>query len=167
MWSPGLDLQAGRGQAAVDKVGPVLDLLQLALDDADQAGLVGGGEVGDGALEQRPDALSRFVIVHAALDGRVQGRRLSAGRACSGWWSGLSGCGHVTWRGSGRRGRCWCGHPPQMTAVTTGSEGELWRSFPEVTRNDILGLLSMLLERLAASAMPAAEKAGGEHDASG
>jgi hypothetical protein len=33
-------------------VGAVLDLLQLALDDADQAGLVGGGEVGDGPLEQ-------------------------------------------------------------------------------------------------------------------
>jgi hypothetical protein len=41
-------------------VGPVLDFLQLALDDADQAGLVGGGEVGDGPLEQRPDALAGF-----------------------------------------------------------------------------------------------------------
>jgi hypothetical protein len=37
MWSPGLDLQVCRSQAAVDQVGPVLDLLQLALDDADQA----------------------------------------------------------------------------------------------------------------------------------
>jgi len=54
-----LDFQAGAGQAAVDQVGPVLDLLQLALDDADQAGLVGGGEVGDRPLEQRPDALIR------------------------------------------------------------------------------------------------------------
>jgi hypothetical protein len=52
-----------------------------------------------------------------------------------------------------------------MTAVTTVSEGELWRSFPEVTRNDILGLLSMLLERLAVSPMPAVERGGGEHDA--
>jgi hypothetical protein len=43
-------------------VGPVLDFLQLALDDADQAGLAGGGEVGYGPLEQRPDALSRFAI---------------------------------------------------------------------------------------------------------
>ena len=42
----------GGGEAAVDQVGPVLDLLKLALDDADQAGYVGGGEVGDGALEQ-------------------------------------------------------------------------------------------------------------------
>ena len=52
-----------------------------------------------------------------------------------------------------------------MTAVTTVSEGELSRSFPEVTRNDILGLLCMLLERLAISPMPAPEGAGGEHDA--
>ena len=52
-----------------------------------------------------------------------------------------------------------------MTAVTRVSEGELWRSFPEVTRNDILGLLSMLLERLAVSAGLAAEGTGGEHDA--
>ena len=43
------------------------------------------------------------------------------------------------------------GHPPQMTALTTVPEAELWRSFPEATRNDILGLLSMLLERLAVS----------------
>ena len=54
-----------------------------------------------------------------------------------------------------------------MTAVTTGSEGELWRSFPEVTRNDILGLLGMLLERWAVSAGLAAEASGGEHDAAG
>jgi hypothetical protein len=53
-----------------------------------------------------------------------------------------------------------------MTALTTISEGELWTSFPEATRNDVLGLLSMLLERLAVSSMPAAERAGGEHDAS-
>src|SRR6266852_3189523 len=57
MWSPGFDFQAGGGQAAVDQVGPVLDLLQLALDDADQAVQVGGGEVDHGPLEQRPDAL--------------------------------------------------------------------------------------------------------------
>lgn len=38
----GLDCQAGRGKAAVDQVGPVLDLLRLALDGADQAVQVGG-----------------------------------------------------------------------------------------------------------------------------
>jgi hypothetical protein len=53
------DSQAGGGQAAIDQVGPVLDF-QLALDEADQAVQVGGGEVGDGPLEQRPDTLSRF-----------------------------------------------------------------------------------------------------------
>src|SRR6516225_6213508 len=62
MWSPGFDFQAGPGQAAVDQVGPVLDLLQLALDDADQPGLVGGGEVGHGPLHQRPDALHRVKV---------------------------------------------------------------------------------------------------------
>ena len=40
-------------------------------------------------------------------------------------------------------------------------ETELWTSFPEATRDDILGLLSMLLERLAVSPMLAAEGAGG------
>ena len=53
-----------------------------------------------------------------------------------------------------------------MTALTTVSEGELWTSFPEATRNDVLGLLSMLLERLAVPSMLTAEGAGGEHDAS-
>jgi hypothetical protein len=62
MWSPGLDRQAGGSQAAVDQVGPVLDLLELALDDADQAVQVGGGEVGDGPLEQRPVALRRVEV---------------------------------------------------------------------------------------------------------
>ena len=54
-----------------------------------------------------------------------------------------------------------------MTALTTVSEGELWTSFPEAARNDILGLLVMLLERLAVSAGPAAEGIGGEHGAGG
>jgi hypothetical protein len=52
-----------------------------------------------------------------------------------------------------------------MTALTSVPDGELWGSFPEATRNDTLGLLSMLLERLAVLPMPAAEGAGGEHDA--
>src|SRR6266536_2715815 len=56
MWSPGFEGQAGGGQAAVDQVRPVLDLLQLALDDADQAVQVGRGKVDHGPLEQRPDA---------------------------------------------------------------------------------------------------------------
>ena len=43
-------------------MGPVLDLLQLALDDADQAVQVGGGEVDDGPLEQGPDALGGIKV---------------------------------------------------------------------------------------------------------
>src|SRR5690242_9629981 len=62
MCSPGFDYQAGPGQAAVDQVGPVLDFLELAFDDADQAVQVGGGEVGHGPLEQRPDALCRINV---------------------------------------------------------------------------------------------------------
>ena len=52
-----------------------------------------------------------------------------------------------------------------MAALTKVPEGELWRSFPEASRNDILGLLGMLLERLAVSAGLAAEGTGGEHGA--
>ena len=54
-----------------------------------------------------------------------------------------------------------------MTALTKVPTMELWTSFPEANRNDVLGLLSMLLERLAVSPMAAAEGAGGEHDAAG
>jgi hypothetical protein len=49
-----------------------------------------------------------------------------------------------------------------MTAATSVPDGELWASFPEATRNDILGLLGMLLERWAGLA---AEGSGGEHGA--
>ena len=54
-----------------------------------------------------------------------------------------------------------------MTALTSVGDGELWASFPVATRNDVLGLLSMLLERLAVSAGLAAEDTGGEHGAAG
>jgi hypothetical protein len=55
-----------------------------------------------------------------------------------------------------------------MVVVTSVPDGELWRSFPESNRSDILGLLTMLLERWAAvSAGLAAEGTGGEHGASG
>jgi hypothetical protein len=53
-----------------------------------------------------------------------------------------------------------------MVALTRIPDGELWRSFPEANRNDILGLLGMLLERLAVSAGLAADGTGGEHGAS-
>src|SRR5689334_1164484 len=147
MGSPGLDLQACSRQAALDQMGPVLDLLQLALEYADQAGLVSGGEVGDGPLEQGPDALSRFAIVRGLLDGRLSARRLSARRGCSGWWSWPGSCGHAGLGKASRRGRRGRGHLLQMVVLTSVPDGELWRSFPEAARSDILGLLSMLLER--------------------
>ena len=84
-----------------------------------------------------------------------------------GWWSGPGGCERAAWSGTGRRGRCKSGHSPQMTALRRVSEGELWTSFPEANRNDILRLLGMLLERLAVSAGLAADGAGGEHGAGG
>ena len=104
--------------------------------------------------------------MHGSLRKRVKMRRLSAGRACFGWLSGLSGCEHVIRGDRGRRGRCEHGHSPWMTALPRVSAGERWTSFPEATRSDVLGLLSMLLERLAVSAGLAAEGIGGEHDAS-
>jgi len=54
-----------------------------------------------------------------------------------------------------------------MTALMSVPDGELWRSFPEANRSDILGLLGMLLERWAVSAGLAAEGSGGEHGAAG
>ena len=57
-----------------------------------------------------------------------------------------------------------------MTALMKVPETELWTSFPEATRDDILGLLGVLLERLAVSPGLAAEGTGGgraENGASG
>ena len=85
-------------------------------------------------------------------------RRLLAGRACFGWSNGRGGCGDAAWTETGRRGLCGRGHPPQMTALMRVSDKELWTSFPEANRNDILELLVMLLERLAVPAGPAAER---------
>jgi hypothetical protein len=50
-----------------------------------------------------------------------------------------------------------------MAALTRVPVAELWTSFPKAERNDVLGLLSVLLERLAVWARPAAET--GEHGA--
>ena len=53
-----------------------------------------------------------------------------------------------------------------MAAVTRVPEMALWVSFPEANRNEVLRLLSMILERLTAvSAAPTAEGNGGEHGA--
>ena len=53
-----------------------------------------------------------------------------------------------------------------MAVVKEIPETALWASFPEANRDEVLGLLSMLLERLAVAARPAAEGTGGEHGAS-
>ena len=53
-----------------------------------------------------------------------------------------------------------------MTALTKVPETDLWTLFPEATRGEVLRLLSMLLERRAVAARPAAEENGGEHGAS-
>ncbi len=49
-----------------------------------------------------------------------------------------------------------------MAVTKKNPETALWASFPEANRNEVLGLLSMLLERLAATA-GASEGAGDEH----
>ena len=54
-----------------------------------------------------------------------------------------------------------------MAALTSVPDEELWGSFPEAVRDDILGLLGRLLERWAVSAGLAAEGTGGEHGAAG
>jgi hypothetical protein len=105
--------------------------------------------------------------VHGSLDKGLLARRLSAGRACCGWWSWPGSYEHATLLEAERRGRRGRGHLLQMVALTSVPDGELWRSFPESTRDDIVRLLGMLLERLAVSAGLAAEGAGGEHDAAG
>ena len=65
----------------------------------------GHGGVRYVVLERRPDPLSRFVTVHGSLHKRLLARRLSAGRACSGWSSGSDGCGHATESEGGERRR--------------------------------------------------------------
>jgi hypothetical protein len=50
-------------------------------------------------------------------------------------------------------------------ALTRVSERALWTTLPEANRNDVLRLLSVLLERLAVLAAPTAEGTGGEHGA--
>jgi hypothetical protein len=96
----------------------------------------------------------------------MRARRLPAGKVCSGLSDGPGSCEHAIAREARRRRRCGHGHLLQMVALTSVPDGELWDSFPEAIRNDILGLLGMLLERLAVSAGLAAEGTGGEHGAS-
>jgi hypothetical protein len=66
-----------------------------------------------------------------------------------------------------RQGQHGCGHLLQLAGVTGVPDRELWTSFPEATRNDILRLLGMLLKRGAVSAGLTAEVSRGEHRAAG
>ena len=50
-----------------------------------------------------------------------------------------------------------------MAGLSRFPEAELWTSFPEANRDEVLRLLGMLLERSAAG--PRAEGPGGEHGA--
>jgi hypothetical protein len=161
-----LKVEAGLGQEALEEAGPVLHPPQPGLDQRGQLADVVLDQVGQRPFQAGPGWLSRFVIVHGSLDRRLLAHRLSAGTGCSGWWSGPGSCGHAA-REVDRRGRRGRGHLLQMTAAMSVPDGELWASFPEVTRNDILGLLGMLLERWAVSAGLAAEGSGGEHGAAG
>jgi len=53
-----------------------------------------------------------------------------------------------------------------MMTLARVPERALWALFPEANRDDVLRLLSMLVERLAVPAAPSAvEGAGGEHSA--
>ena len=158
------EVEAGLGEEALEEAGPVLHPLETCPDQRSQLMDVVLGEVGQRSFKVRPDWLSRFVIVHGSLDRRLLAHRLSAGRGCSGWWSGPGSCGYAA-REVDRRGRRGRGHLLHMTVATSVPDGELWASFPEATRNDILGLLGMLLERWAVSAGLAAEGSGGEHGA--
>jgi hypothetical protein len=65
--------------------------------------------------------------------------------------------------GASWRARTWASSP--HGGAEEVPVRELWTSFPETARNDVLGLLGMLLERWAVRAGPAAEEAGSEHRA--
>ncbi len=69
--------------------GPVLDLLQPALDDADQAVQVGGGEVDHRPFEQRPDASarSRGAQPSPGSSGRSRPSEANAARSTPASWS--------------------------------------------------------------------------------
>ena len=154
------------GEESVDEGGPVLDALEPVLHDRGQpVRCPAGAQVAEAVFHGGPGAFSRFAIVQGSLGKRMCARRLSAGRACSGWSSGPGSCEHAPPREAGRRRRHGRGHLLQMVALTSVPDGELWASFPEATRNDILGLLGMLLERWAVSAGLAAEESGGVHGA--
>ena len=78
-----------------------MDLLQAVPDDLDQVAEAGDREVGQvAAFEHRLDPFSRLAAVRGSLDRGLLARRLSAGRACCGWWSWPGSYEHATLPGA-------------------------------------------------------------------
>ena len=78
-----------------------MDLLQAVPDDLDQVAEAGDREVGQvAAFEHRLDPFSRLAAVRGSLDRELLARRLSAGRACCGWWSWPGSYEHATLPGA-------------------------------------------------------------------
>ena len=123
--SPGLDSQAGGSETAVNQVWPywIFLSLRLMMRKPGRPGQ-GGGEVGDGPLEQGPDALSRFVVVQGSLDRRCRhagyrpGGPAPAGRSC---------------RRSGSSVRGWAGKLRARDRVGGGASQAVraWASSPD------------------------------------
>jgi hypothetical protein len=90
----------------------VLDGPQPGFDDRGKVIDVEDGQVAQAVFQHGPGAFNRLSIVRGALASQAWARRLSAGRACFGWWSGPGGCGAATGVKVGRRGRWGDGHPP-------------------------------------------------------
>lgn len=85
------EVEPGAPEEGLEQAGPVLHPAQPGLN---QRGELADGvldQLGQGPFQQRPGRLSRLAIVHGSLARRAWARRLSAGRAWSGWWSGLGG----------------------------------------------------------------------------
>src|SRR6266702_4505494 len=104
MGSPGLDSQAGGGQAAVDQVRPVLDLLQLALGDADPAApgtahlhYRAGPARGPGAALRRPQPLPCLVL-EADEGAQVARRPFICGHTSAFHTATASSSRSIAWR---------------------------------------------------------------------
>src|SRR5690348_4032005 len=65
------EVEPGLGQEAAEQAGPVLHPPEPGLDQRGQLIDVLLDQVGQRPFQVRPDRLSRFAIVHAALDRRV------------------------------------------------------------------------------------------------
>src|SRR5262245_28150719 len=112
MAAEGCEVEAGAGEEAVEEPGPVLHPPQPGFDQCGELGEVVFGQVGQGSFQMRPERFNRLFIVQGLLASWARARRLLAGRACFGWWSGPSGCGAGAGEKTARRGWRGQGHPP-------------------------------------------------------